>query len=333
MRDSSARRHCPAFGLSGLGLGLGLIVAQSGSAQIHGQVVDAVSAGGLHYRIEGRGPDVVLIHAFQMDLREWDEVVPALASSRRAVRYDVRGHGQSQVLAPLPSSAADSGVVTGRAEDRPHDPGWRVDGIQHRAGLRTDVSGARRRPDSHLTRSRRHQGVSEPRVDAADRRGGARPEPATRGRTVVGEPADGRRPGARSGGTAFSIRCPRQHTIWTLPAPPPRLDPPAGERLHEIRVPVLAVAGALDPSGSVEFAKMIVAGVAQGRSEVIPDAGHMLSIEKPEAVSRLILGWKGTERRRRRERRGFQERSKQDNGEERRIRFAGGRAYAREGRR
>ena len=39
---------------------------------------DRVSAVGLHYRVDGSGPDVVLIHGFQTDLREWDDVAAGL---------------------------------------------------------------------------------------------------------------------------------------------------------------------------------------------------------------------------------------------------------------
>jgi len=59
--------------------------------------------------------------------------------------------------------------------------------------------------------------------------------------------------------------------------------------LKEVKVPALAVAGELDRSGSLEFASLIGESVPQGRSTVIAGAWHMLSIEKPLEVSRMIL--------------------------------------------
>ncbi len=42
------------------------------------------------------GSPVVLIHGHSVDLRLWDEQVPALsAAGYRVIRYDVRGHGRS----------------------------------------------------------------------------------------------------------------------------------------------------------------------------------------------------------------------------------------------
>jgi alpha-beta hydrolase superfamily lysophospholipase len=92
-----------------IGLGSFLIAAAllAGAVRTSAQAGDRFSASGLHYRLEGRGPDIVLIHAFHMDLREWDDVVESLSESRRVMRYDVRGHGKSKVTSPLPSSVAD----------------------------------------------------------------------------------------------------------------------------------------------------------------------------------------------------------------------------------
>ena len=49
------------------------------------------------YEEAGQGPPVVLIHGHTLDLRLWDAQVPLLVDAGyRVVRYDVRGHGQSE---------------------------------------------------------------------------------------------------------------------------------------------------------------------------------------------------------------------------------------------
>ncbi|WP_336099381.1 alpha/beta fold hydrolase [Roseovarius sp. CH_XMU1461] len=51
---------------------------------------------GLNFRDEGSGPPVLLIHGVGADLESWDGVLSHLASKRRIIRYDQRGHGASR---------------------------------------------------------------------------------------------------------------------------------------------------------------------------------------------------------------------------------------------
>lgn len=53
----------------------------------------------LHYRDEGpkNAPALVLVHALGLDLTIWDQVCAMLPANLRVIRYDLRGHGQSDV--------------------------------------------------------------------------------------------------------------------------------------------------------------------------------------------------------------------------------------------
>lgn len=55
--------------------------------------------GHLSYVVEGDGPPVVLVHPGIADHHVWDAVVPALAERYSAIRYDLRGFGESGVPA------------------------------------------------------------------------------------------------------------------------------------------------------------------------------------------------------------------------------------------
>ncbi|MBT9244425.1 3-oxoadipate enol-lactonase [Gemmobacter fulvus] len=56
----------------------------------------------LHYREDGpkSGPAVVFAHALGLDLTLWDAVLPLLPPGLRLIRYDLRGHGGSDVPTP-----------------------------------------------------------------------------------------------------------------------------------------------------------------------------------------------------------------------------------------
>jgi pimeloyl-ACP methyl ester carboxylesterase len=50
----------------------------------------------LYYEVAGSGAPLVLVHGFACGVRSWDPQVRALSRSRRAITYDVRGHGISE---------------------------------------------------------------------------------------------------------------------------------------------------------------------------------------------------------------------------------------------
>jgi 2-succinyl-6-hydroxy-2,4-cyclohexadiene-1-carboxylate synthase len=250
---------------------------------------EGFTANGIHYRVEGRGADVVMIHGFHMDLREWDDVVQAMGESRRVVRYDVRGHGTSKVVTPLPSSVADlrsmldelkisrativglsmgSNIALDFALTHPDRVERLVLLSPGLAGIKASASLEWMRPIVGAVKSGSPDRAAElwwesPLLEGA-RRAGPR---SARYRSIVLENA----------------------AVWTISAPPPQLEPPAGTRLKEVSMPTLAVAGEFDQSGSLEFARMIASGTPQGRVITLPAAWHMLSIEKPMDVARMIL--------------------------------------------
>jgi pimeloyl-ACP methyl ester carboxylesterase len=53
----------------------------------------------IYYETVGSGPAVVFIHAFALNLREWDDQVKMLAPKYRVISYDRRGYGKSTGIA------------------------------------------------------------------------------------------------------------------------------------------------------------------------------------------------------------------------------------------
>ncbi|MFM7226263.1 MAG: alpha/beta fold hydrolase, partial [Betaproteobacteria bacterium] len=67
--------------------------------------------GRLHYQIEGdpQAPVLVLSNSLGTTLDMWSPQMPALLAHFRVLRYDTRGHGQSEVT-PGPYSIAQLGA-------------------------------------------------------------------------------------------------------------------------------------------------------------------------------------------------------------------------------
>ena len=66
------------------------------------------------------------------------------------------------------------------------------------------------------------------------------------------------------------------------------LDPPAGARLKEIKMPVLIIVGKLDTETILHQARLIADEIDNSRLELAPDAAHMLSMEKPDWFNDLV---------------------------------------------
>jgi pimeloyl-ACP methyl ester carboxylesterase len=78
------------------------------SASVPPPAVDfffSVAGARLRYRDEGRGPAVLLLHGWTLDLEMWNPQVAELRDSFRLIRLDRRGHGLSS---GIPSSERDA---------------------------------------------------------------------------------------------------------------------------------------------------------------------------------------------------------------------------------
>jgi 3-oxoadipate enol-lactonase len=71
------------------------------------------------------------------------------------------------------------------------------------------------------------------------------------------------------------------------------LNPPASERLAEVRAPTLVVTGDEDVRDIHEIADKLVAGIPSAVRATIAGAGHLPSLERPDEFDRVVLGFLG----------------------------------------
>jgi pimeloyl-ACP methyl ester carboxylesterase len=72
------------------------------------------------------------------------------------------------------------------------------------------------------------------------------------------------------------------------------LEPLAGERVGELACPLLAIAGLLDQPFAVASSRALAASVEHARLVEIPDAAHLMSMERPALFNALVLEFLAT---------------------------------------
>jgi 2-succinyl-6-hydroxy-2,4-cyclohexadiene-1-carboxylate synthase len=259
-----------------------------------------VDAGGvsLFVETEGAGPPVVLLHGFTGSGRSLAETAASLRPGFRTVRIDLVGHGRSDAPADsaaytLEACAAQvARVIEVACSGSAHVLGYSMGGrvalalaawhptrvrstilIGARAGLAdAAVRAERRRADEALARDLERDGL-EAFVD----RWMALPLFASQARLGPAFLARARRERLRQdpAGLAASLRG------MGAGAQPPLFD-----RLGEIDVPALLVAGAEDERFA-EVADDLARRLPRARAVRIAGAGHAAHLERPEAFARV----------------------------------------------
>ncbi|HEX7492568.1 MAG TPA: alpha/beta hydrolase [Candidatus Limnocylindrales bacterium] len=258
-----------------------------------------VPGGRLFAVSDGAGPPIVLIHAAIADLRSWDAMVPGLvAAGHRVIRYDYRGFGQTttedvefsnraDLVAVLDAFSIDRAALVGNsrgggiAYDTAIDFPDRVVAV---VGVGAGLNG--------------FDGTATPDELALFQRAGTVMSAAEPDLDLVADMSvalwvDG--PGQPQERVDPELRA----TVWAMCRPlsePGRvhgrlttMDPPANDRLGDLKCPVLAVAGQLDLSTIVHAARRVEEGAPNARAIIWPDVAHMIGMEAPDRLNALIV--------------------------------------------
>ncbi|NES15665.1 MULTISPECIES: alpha/beta fold hydrolase [Micromonospora] len=251
----------------------------------------------LAYDEAGSGSPVVLLHAGIADRRMWRGQLPALAARHRVIAPDLRGYGDSE-LPPAPFAHHDDviGLLDALGIAQAALVGCSFGGrvavdtalayperVSALALLGAPVSGHEWTEETERLWNEL-VGDVDPEDFAATAQGEVR-------FWVVGptrEPADVDPELIR-----FAVELDRralaaEQALSAVEVG--ELDPPAVDRLGELRMPVLAGTGADDVADLRRLADRIAAEAPRGvRLPDVPDAAHLLPLERPEPVNAALL--------------------------------------------
>jgi 3-oxoadipate enol-lactonase len=243
----------------------------------------------LHHAVEGppQAPVLVLSNSLGTSLELWSENMAALSRSFRVVRYDQRGHGDSEVPSE-PFGMDELGmdvleILDELGVERASFCGVSMGGA---TGMWLAVNAAERidrlvvactaakfgETAKWFTRARivREDGLGAI-VDSIVRRWftpGFRPDLVARFRAdFLATPVEG------------YASCCKALAGWDY-----------RERLGEIATPTLVLAGAHDIATTPAQGAFIAERIPGARLVVLPDAAHLANVQQPEAFSAAVLG-------------------------------------------
>ena len=256
-----------------------------------------VPGGRLFVGDEGTGPPIALLHAGIADQRSWIEMVPLLnAAAYRTIRYDQRGAGESTTEDVEFSRVADLlAVLDARGVDRTVLVGNSMGGVlafdtaisaPDRAVAIVGVAAGLGGFDGENTPEELAMFNEMERLEAMDP-----VDPSAVADIDIAIWVDG--PGQPPTRVPAAIRnLVREMDLFDPSRPqgrPIRLDPPANERLAELRCPILAVAGAMDVSEVAVTARHLESNAPNARALIWPDVAHMIGMEQPQRLSAAIV--------------------------------------------
>jgi 3-oxoadipate enol-lactonase len=257
----------------------------------------------ISYDVSGSGPAVVLVAQAGCDRRAWRAQIPALERDFTVVAYDQRGHGESSWASGQFSYPDDLRALLDHLEiDRVALVGGSLGGrvcleftVLHPERVTHLVPLAIGLPDWDFSQRVRDYWAAE---EEAERAGdferaielglelwvdGPR-------RSSDAVPAEVRELVREMNRSAYAVAVPDPP-----PGPPLELDPPASARLGEIRAPTLVIVGDEDVEDMQRVADLLAREIAGARKVVLPDTAHMVQLERPDELTRLVTEFLQTE--------------------------------------
>jgi 3-oxoadipate enol-lactonase len=249
-----------------------------------------VGDGRLYYQAAGAGDVVVLIHGNAGDHRHWNNQFSYLSSDYRVVRYDVRGYGKSSVpvVGSLYSDSSDLAALLDFLEiETAHVVGWSFG-----SGVAFDFAASYPdRTKSLISVGPWINGHSSTAVDDLFDQMGIVANAVAEGGAIAGSNAF---VDIVLGDTIFDEAAGNfmrsvgsEYSWWAFsnPSQAVPLEPDAASRLDELTMPILVMTAENDLPVCREVGDLIADSAPNARQIILPDTGHLLHIERPEAFN------------------------------------------------
>lgn len=273
-----------------------LDTGQSGYVEVNGTT--------LYYEMAGTGHPCVLIHGHLLDRRSWDDQFAVFAQRYNVIRYDQRGFGDSGLVvkgtaysdrqdlyALLTFLGIERAYLVGVSGGGALAIDFTLEHPEMVAALipvTAGVSGFHFTEESlsaHPDVVRLYKGVDEAfaQHDIAQ---------AVEISLKLWTDGPGRLPGQAAPEVRERVREMNMRN-WLRPdeeaqteTPPVPLDPPASDRLSEIRVPTLVILGEWDCPNPLD---QLTEKIPGARKVVIAQTAHHPFMEKPAEFNRIVL--------------------------------------------
>ncbi len=254
----------------------------------------AVNGANLFYRVAGDGPPLLLLHAGICDSRMWDEQIGEFARTHRVIAPDLRGFGQSKMVA---GSFAHRRDLLGLMDHLGFGRATLL-GVSMSGGIALDFT---------LENPGRVEAVI---LVAAALSGYRFEDPATLAAWEGGDAAldAGRQDEAAEIDIKTWVAGPRRDpgqidaalrqrvrdmALQSYTTPPDvgqeqPLDPPAIGRLREVRVPTLTIVGDEDVPDIFTITNLLASSIAGAQKAVMPGTAHLPNMEQPAAFNRIV---------------------------------------------
>jgi len=250
-----------------------------------------VDAGTIHYEIRGKGPAIVLLHGGFGDRRMWNEQFDVLADSYQVVRYDQPGFGQSS----KPEAAYSPVSVLLQLLD--HLGIQKTYLIGNSMGGTLAIDFTLLHPDrvaSIVLVGSGPGGFPFPKEDqdkmnAVFSIAAQKGLPAAVELWLVNPMVAVAMSNARTKELLSKMLNDNSGIFLMRFWPVEKMEPPAIQRLKEIKKPTLIIIGDKDTPLIREFAGTASSGISGAKQIVIQDADHLPQMERPAEFNKAVL--------------------------------------------